>query len=216
MNSKGLQLTFAAMIVGFFALMAIVFIYLLFIAKVQDLHVIVKSSDAEIHSITLAQLLLSSDKLVYKDDYRTYRAVFDKDKLDSTLTKVEWIMLKDYKNIAADTGIWYPNAIAIVVIKDLENGYTWGGVIKPPTVSGTAFSNLISCLDETVKVDLGMFFRPFSGLFWEWQDLYYKCPTESVLNRVTPSSKNFPATIRVSDSEIHPAVMVVQTTEVLI
>src|SRR3990170_1583390 len=65
-------------------------------------------------------------------DYQVQRGVFDKSKLDAGQLQ--------------NLDIWYPDAIAVVEITDLETNQKWSAVLIPDKVGGTASAELFSCL----------------------------------------------------------------------
>lgn len=197
MDRKGLELPFSAIITGFFLLAAAVLVYLILYARILDVHVIVLQSDAEIHTIDMAQVLLSSEKLVYSDDGKLYRGIFDKTKLDTQLENLD---------------VWYPDVVAEVGIEDKETGERWKTFLVPDEIGGTSAENLINCLIDTVKIDITMIFRVPRLSPWEWPDLE-KCFTENLANQITPYTRDFPVAIRISDNEIHEGRMVVSSRE---
>jgi len=198
MDRKGLELPFGGIMLGFLVIGSAVIIYLVLYARILDVHVIVAEYEAEIHAINLAQVLLSSD-LAYHDGYTLHRGVFDKFKLDNELDKLD---------------IWYPDAIAVIGIKDLETDEEWSTVLTPKTVGGTAANDLIDCLINTIKIDITMIFRVPSGNPWEWPDIT-KCFTESIGDQYVPAVREFPIAIRVSDNEIHAGRMRVSLREII-
>ena len=102
--------------------------------------VTVKEDEIESRTITLAQVLLSSDKLVYMEEDRIYRGIFDKDKLDD---------VRDNPNPLLDE-ISYPDSEYYVMIKDLDNKNTWtiGNRVK----STRNFPVAIRYSDEDIHV----------------------------------------------------------------
>ncbi|MFQ6055348.1 MAG: hypothetical protein ACE5J3_05125 [Methanosarcinales archaeon] len=198
MDRRGLELPFGAIITGFFLLAVAVLIYLVFFARILDLHVIVAEYEAEIHAINLAQVLLSSN-LTYSDGYTSHRGIFDKSKLDNgELNKVD---------------IWYPDAIAVVGIEDLETGKQWSAILTPKNVGGTTASDLIDCLLNTIEIDITIIFRLPRGSLWEWPDLI-EC-VSGLADQIVPYVRDFPVAIRVSDSEIHRGKMTISLRELV-
>lgn len=198
MDSKGLELPFSAILTGFFLLGGTVLIYLVVFARILDVNVIVTEYEAEIHAINLAQVLLSSD-LTYSDGYTLHRGLFDKIKLDNGLNKLD---------------IWYPDAIAVVGIEDLETGEQWNTVLTPKIVGGTTANDLIDCLLNTIKIDISMIFRIPPGSPWELPDIA-KCFTESIANQFASAVREFPVAIRISDNEIHAGRMKISLRELI-
>jgi len=197
MDRKGLELPFGAIITGFFLLAIAILFYLVFIARILDLHVIVKSHEAEIHAINLAQVLLSSN-LAYSDGYTLHRGIFDKSKLDGgELDKLD---------------IWYPDAVAVVEIEDLDDpGKKWTGILASRMIGSTALTDLIDCLINTFNFDLTKIFS-ITGP-WEWPDIG-KC-IQGLGNQLSSSTREYPVAIRVSDNEIHNGKMLINLVELI-
>jgi len=65
---KGIASWIAQMITALFAIGAVAFLYFLIYSRSFDIHAIVLSAEAQRHTINMAQILLSSDKLVYEED----------------------------------------------------------------------------------------------------------------------------------------------------
>lgn len=199
MDRKGLELPFDAVFTGLIVLGAAVFIYLLLFARIQDVHVILAEKEAEIHAINLAQVLLSSN-LTYFDGYAVQRGVFDKKKLDAgQLERLD---------------IWYPDAIAVVGIEDLETGEKWKAVLSPKQVGGVAVSDLLDCLKNTFSLDISMIFRIPNLSPWEWPDMV-KCDAR-IADEIVPAVRDFPVAIRVSDSEIRSGKMIISLRELIL
>jgi len=83
----------------------------------------VKEDEAEAKTITLAQVLLSSDNLVYTEDDRVFRGIFDEHKLDEIEDDPTPLFME----------IGYPDCEHFVKIQDLDDTKTWiiGREIKP-------------------------------------------------------------------------------------
>lgn len=116
MNKKGQAFTPANFLAGLLAVSFVVFILYLWYGKYFDVQTIVKENEFERKEITLAQILLSSDKLAYVDENKViHRAVLDKTKLDN--------IEKDSKSLFSEIG--YPDSEYYVEIRDLVNDKEW-------------------------------------------------------------------------------------------
>jgi hypothetical protein len=206
---KGLELTFSAVLVGLFVIGIYALLNFMFIGKIADIHTIVVESESEVHVINLGENLLSSN-LTYSDGNLIYRAMFDRSKLYAYLGN---------GLIPKNLDIWYPDAIAIVGIRDLETGEKWSAILIPKKVKNTAMDEVIDCLLNTIKIDITMLFRVypqfpwFPTILWEWPDLD-KCRIEFT-TQLKPSVRGFPITIRVAENEIHSGVMIIALTELI-
>lgn len=198
MDRKGLELAFDAVIVGFIVLGAIALIYFLFFSRILNVYAVVAEHEADIHTINLAQVLMSSE-LAYSDGNTVQRGVFDKGKLDAGQLE--------------NLDIWYPDAIAVVGIEDLETGYRWDPVVlAPEKVGGVMMSDVLNCLSDRFDFNvLEMFFRIPAFSPWKWPDLL-KCLVEGA-NEIIPVVRNFPVAIRVSENEIHSGNMKISLRE---
>jgi hypothetical protein len=92
----GIATWIAQMLIAFAVIGAVFLLYVLMVGRYFDIHAIIVSNEAQRHVINMAQVLLSSDRLVYEEDLsnsllaglpqkRYYRAVFDRTKLDQAL-----------------------------------------------------------------------------------------------------------------------------------
>lgn len=197
MDKKGLELVFNAVIVGFIASGALALIYFLFFSRILNVYAIVAEHEADIHTINLAQVLMSSD-LAYSDGNTVQRGVFDKGKLDAGQLK--------------NLDIWYPDAIAVVGIEDLKTGEKWRAVLAPEKVGGVMVSDVLNCLSDTFDFNvLEMIFRIPNFSPWKWPDIL-KCGMEGA-NEIVPVVRNFPVAIRVSENEIHSGNMKISLRE---
>ena len=173
----------------------------------------VEGSDVERHAITMANILLSSKNLTHSDGNKFLRGIFDKEKLDKSLLKQESILdILNLRNSARDLGIAYPNSIAFVRVSDLETNDAWYvSLIGESTIEGSSMIKRFDCLWNNMKIDVTMLFRIPAFSPWEIWDLR-KCEMVYASSSGV-STQGFPVAIRVSDSEVHVGVMVVELTE---
>ena len=199
MDRKGLELAFDAVIVGFILLGAVALIYFLFFSRVLNVYAIVAEYEADIHNINLAQVLMSSE-LAYSDGNTVQRGVFDKGKLDAGQLE--------------NLDIWYPDAIAVVGIEDLETGEEWKAILSPEKIGGVTVSDVLNCLSDTRNFNvLELIFRVPLFSPWKWPDLV-KCTMEGV-NEIVPAVRDFPIAIRVSENEVHSGNMRISLRELV-
>jgi len=210
---KGLALSFSQMLMMFVILGCIIIVLALFFGGYFDTHTMVEGSDVERHAITMANILLSSKNLTHSDGNKFLRGIFDKEKLDKSLLKQESILdILNLRNSARDLGIAYPNSIAFVRVSDLETNDAWYvSLIGESTIEGSSMIKRFDCLWNNMKIDVTMLFRIPAFSPWEIWDLR-KCEMVYASSSGV-STQGFPVAIRVSDSEVHVGVMVVELTE---
>ena len=80
-----------------------------------DVRTEVNEADVNRHAFTLANVLLSSEKLVYNDGNKLLRGVLDKDKLDN---------INNNQKILFDN-LTYPASSTEVTIQDLDSDHIW-------------------------------------------------------------------------------------------
>ena len=89
MKMKGVSQVFVMAMFAMFGLAVTIVIFFLYFGHIFIIIPILKENEVERHSIILANLFLSSDKLTYFDGFRSYRGVFDKSKLDNEMINQE-------------------------------------------------------------------------------------------------------------------------------
>lgn len=214
-KSKGIS---TVMIYGFLTLLVIaliIMLYFLFIGRYFELHAIVVSSEVERHTIDLAQVLLSSDRLCYSDNDQIHRGVFEESKLD--------IQLIDGSELSQEIG--YPNSILIIGIVDVDTGDEWSMKIYGPfSIEGLHATEFIKCLSTKVKIDAGTIFRmgpcvvipPFfqpiclALSFWEYYDI--GACLEAGISRYGTHKRHFPIGIK-TGNDVHMGLLAITIME---
>lgn len=114
-ESKGLTLATniiigSAIVIGLTLLVLNQFIFGWFSVKT-----VVQENDVERHAYTLANVLISSDQLVYDNGNEIFRGVFDKNKLDSISTNSKALFDK----------LSYPASSVSVTVEDIDSNNKW-------------------------------------------------------------------------------------------
>jgi hypothetical protein len=115
MGNKGMNLV---VVITLFTIITLVGVLAVFGSSVLGHYSIqtqVMEEDINRHAFTYANVLLSSDKLVYDSGNEIFRGIFDKDKLDS--------IQSDPKSLF-DT-LSYPASSVSVTVEDLDSGAKW-------------------------------------------------------------------------------------------
>jgi hypothetical protein len=226
-KNKGLTLTVSLILGGLFAIGLIGLIYWIFISRILEVHVAIDEYTNERHAINLANLLLSSEKIVYEKEGKLMRGILDSEKLDNIFSKESSFSVAN----PIDIGIGYPNSITIVRILDLESCSSFGDckgwvatLTGPTSLEGLSIAKFANCLSEHVKLDIGLIFRwAFGSIMGLWQLWDLK---NCVQNTVPPSiksfftnseisSEGFPILIRYPNGELHLGRMSVAIGEFL-
>jgi hypothetical protein len=146
-------------LVAFFAIGVAALFYFLMYGRYFDIRTIVRSNEAKRHAINMAQVLLSSDKLVYEEEFddgskRFHRAVFDKAKLDAELVKQSELIpaILGSKSKELIESVSYPDTMTKIVVTDVDEGNTWVRAFGHPGVSGV--SQLVKCMYDKVNVNI--------------------------------------------------------------
>lgn len=125
LGKKGIATWIAQMVVGLFSIGVVAFFYVLMFGRYFDIHSVIVSNEAKRHVINMAQVILSSDKLVYEEEIggmkRFYRGVFDRAKLDEQLMTDEG----DTKESEIIEEISYPNTATQIIVYDVELDQGW-------------------------------------------------------------------------------------------
>ena len=130
---KGIATWIAQMAVGLFSIGVVAFFYFLLFGRYFDIHSIIMSNEAKRHVINMAQVMLSSDKLVYEEEIggmkRFYRGVFDRAKLDEQL-------MTDKSDPKEDSEIReeisYPSTGTQIIVYDIELEKSWTLSFRDP------------------------------------------------------------------------------------
>lgn len=219
-SKKGIATWITQMLVALIAIGAVAFMYFLFYGRYFDIHVIVISNEAQRHAINIAQVILSSDKLVYEETFsspnkepikRFNRGVFDTAKLNSYL-----MLYSDTSNLdklSAENEftkeIGYPNSYIDIVVVDLKNGDKWMKSYSGPEASVP--NEYWECLWN--NVDDSFFGSPNlfnAAILWDFWDIT-EC-TATFQTKIGTFVTEFPVMIRSGDS-FHTGRLMVRTTE---
>lgn len=238
-RSKGLELVVSSIFIALIAIGIIGLLYWLFLSHILDIHVIMDESTVERHSINLANVLISSEKLAYTSDDKIERGVLDVEKLDNLFVrKSDFLSNVKYHAIPKDIGIGYPNSLAIVEVLDLEkcdssgNCEGWIVMLKGPvTITGLKVVDFTQCLAENINLDIGSIFRWFFGFLrggvstgiryalWQPWDVE-KCvkntipaSVKGIFTKNPMGFKGFPVLIRYRDGSVHVGRLIVGVSE---
>jgi hypothetical protein len=227
-KNKGITITLSLILGGLFAIGLMGLIYWIFISRILEVHVAIDEYTNERHAINLANLLLSSEKIVYEKEGKLMRGILDSEKLDNTFSRESSFSVVN----PIDIGIGYPNSITLVRIIDLEacdnsgNCKGWAAVLAGPTsLEGLSIVKFVNCLSEHVKLDVGSIFRwTFGGMImtlwqpWDLKNCVQNTIPPSVKSFFTNSeisSEGFPILIKYPNGELHLGRMAVAIGEFL-
>jgi len=212
LGKKGIAMWILYMLTALFAIGLIAFFYFLLIGRYFDIHAIIVSNEAQRHAINMAQVLLSSDKLVYEEKFangltRYHRAVFDKNKLDVQL----FTSLQDAGSKVSEVQkeISYPNTGTQIVVNDLVSGSSWILSFGGPGLEN--YAEFISCLND--NIDKNIFSRVFNipqnspWNFWDMQEC-----TATYTTKIGIFEKDFPVLIKVGE-DMHPGRLFIRVME---
>jgi hypothetical protein len=227
-KNKGIAITLSLILGGLFAIGLMGLIYWIFISRILEVHVAIDEYTNERHAINLANLLLSSEKIVYEKEGKLMRGILDSEKLDNVFSRENFFSI----NNPVDIGIGYPNSITIVRIIDLESCSAsgdckgWAAVLSGPiSLEGLSIAKFTNCLSENVKLDVGSIFRFVVGgmpmTLWQPWDLK-NCVQNTVPSSVKSfftnseiSSEGFPVLIKYPNGDFHLGRMSVAVGEFL-
>ncbi|MFH8086615.1 MAG: hypothetical protein QW609_02225 [Candidatus Aenigmatarchaeota archaeon] len=233
---KGQATAVTQMLAGLFVVGLIIALILIFLSKFLNIQTAVLSNEVERHAINSGNVLLSSKELVVSDEYKPYRAVFSKSKLDEYLiTRKKYESLRDagleklveeivlfqekIENLIEEGKIKemaYPNSIVFGVIVDLEDPNKeneWLIISRGPiNIEGFSLYQTFECLLKDINIDWDMFFRPSPAGLVRWPSLA-KCGI-NFISEAGVSSQGFPVGIKVSKDEIHVGRMYIWLLEI--
>jgi hypothetical protein len=210
MNRKGIATWISQVIIGLLAIGCVAFLFYLFIGRYFDIHSIIVSNEAQRHAINMAQVLMSSDKLVTEDVFadgtkRYHRGVFDSSKLD-----VQFATSKADAGKASMVSeeIYYPNIGAQVVVSDMISKKNWA-----LSIGGSGLDNVgqfLGCLRDHIDV-FGWAFNPARGPWSSWDTM--EC-FDTYGTKVGVFERDFPVLIYDSASgQYHPGRLYVRLME---
>jgi len=221
-NQKGISQVFVMALFAMVGLAISIVIFFYFFGHLFIIIPILKENEVERHSIILANLFLSSDKLTYSDNFRSYRAVFDKDKLDNELIDEKTAL--SFFNIAQKSTlldeISYPNSIVVATIADTENNNKWYIFSKGKSQwAGTAAQSYFECMISHIRIDPASIFRAIRhgipnpiDAFWKDYDME-ACQQVFNSKQGVVAFKTFPVSIRYSDNDIHLGILSLSLAE---
>jgi len=114
-GSKGVRLGIPEFIFVLFTIGIVLVLYYFVYLRLFDIRLDVNDADVSRHAYTLANVILSSDKLIYNDGSQSYRDILDAKKLDD---------VKNNQQLLFDH-LGYPASSTEVTIKDLDTGNEW-------------------------------------------------------------------------------------------
>jgi len=168
-KKKGQATWITQVLTALLAVGVVAFLYFLLFGRYFDIHAIVVSNEAKRHVINMAQVMLSSDKLVYEEDFggmkRFHRGVFDKNKLDEQLMR----HILDIKESEVREEISYPNTGTQIVVNDLELNKSWTLVFGGPGLENQV--EFIDCLHQNIEPNIFVWVFNFPLSPWNLWDL---------------------------------------------
>lgn len=221
LGKKGIATWIAQLLTALFAIGIIATIYFMMYSRYFDIQVTVDSDEAKRHAINMAQVLMSSRRLVHEDSYddgskRYYRGVFNATKLDNSLA-VEGDLIDirtlERKGEELSKEISYPNTATRIVITDLENGDGWIMSFGHPGLEN--FKELLVCFWQ--NANWGDIFQPVFGppvvkikspwTKWDAESCYGTYGT-----KIGVFSQDFPVMIY-NGGEMHPGRLFLRVME---
>lgn len=198
-----------------FAAGVIALLYFLLFGRYFDIHAIVVSNEAKRHVINMAQVLLSSDKLVYEEDFgngmkRFHRGVFDKNKLDEQLMThcVNFPKNCDIKDSEVREEISYPNTGTQIVVSDLDSDTSWTLAFGGPGLENQV--EFMDCLHQNIEPNIfvWVFNVPLSP--WNLWDLVECAGTYET--KIGIFEKDFPVLIN-DNGNLHAGRLFIRVME---
>ena len=214
MRRKGVSLVFILSVTAMLGMAVGIAIFMLFYGHIFIVIPILKENEIQRHSIILANLFMSSDKLTYSDGFRSYRAVLDKSKLDKEMVNKDNALafLDIFRQTSLLKEISYPNSVVTLTILDNDNGNKWYvSGMGPIQGDGTAVQSYFECMGSHIRIDAASFFRalrptgpPLAPIKAFWTD-YDLDACSQVFNSKAGVViyQTFPVSIRYSDNDIH-------------
>jgi hypothetical protein len=217
--SKGIATWIAQVMTAFVAIGVIVLFYFLLYGRYFDVHVLVESSEVQRHAINAAQLLLSSDKLVYEDattaadgssQERYLRGVFDRAKLDGLFfaTAAEQ---KDYEASCEALDVGYPDSAMELVVSDVQSSKNWVlscGRASP--LHASEIKSYVSCMYGNIDWNVLRWVFNIPQGPWQYWDIK-ECAT-NFGSKTGTFEKDFPLMIKDGDS-LHAGRLFIRLTE---
>jgi len=193
-----------------FAIGVIAFLYFFLFGRYFDIHAIVVSNEAKRHVINMAQALLSSDKLVYEEDFgggmkRFHRGVFDKNKLDEQLMTHSL----DIKDSEVREEISYPNTGTQIVVSDLESDTSWTLAFGGPGLENQV--EFMDCLYQNIEPNIFVWVFNFPiNSPWNFWD-FVEC-AGTYETKIGIFEKDFPVLIN-DNGDLHAGRLFIRVME---
>lgn len=218
---KGIATWIAQMLTALVAIGSVAFLYFLLFGRYFEINAIIISNEAKRHVINMAQVLLSSDKLVYEEEFvgangaitkRFHRAVFDKNKLDEQLINEAYF--NTYKSTTRDSEIRrevsYPNTATNIIVYDLDSGNKW--ILSFGGVGVQGIAGFFDCLYNNIdKSFFGILPSPFN-IFGLWDFWQAKACFDTYKTKIGVFEKDFPVLIKVGE-ELHAGRLLIRVME---
>lgn len=210
---RGQATWIAQIMIGFMAIGIVAFLYFLMYGRYFDIHAIVRSNEAKRHVINMAQVMLSSDKLVLEESFddgskRFYRGVFDKEKLDAQLINQALYNSGNYDDQGEELikEISYPNTGTRIVISDVETEESWILAYGSPGLE--YLSEYIKCMYSNIDLKIfSLAFNPGPWNVWDKRDCYY-----TYVEKIGVFGQEFPVMIY-DDGEMHEGRLFLRVME---
>ena len=195
---KGIATWIAQTLTALVAIGAVAFLYFLMYGRYFELHSIVRSNEAKRHVINMAQVLLSSDKLVYEEEAggmkRFYRGVFDRGKLDEQLVDEDYF--STYSSVTKDSEIRrevsYPNSATQIIVYDMDSGERWVLSFGGPGLEGVG--EFFTCLYNNIDKNFFGLPKPYNIFilwdFWQGKECF-----DTYETKIGVFEKDFPVLI---------------------
>jgi hypothetical protein len=122
-------------------------IYFAFVGFYVIIKTIVSSAEEDRNAMNLAQVLISSDKIIYLDEKRSHRAILDEEKLDNL----------DLNDLFSE--ISYPSYKYSFTVTNLDSGKSWKFGEDFDTKIRKTFTINIKSGDEIQLGNLSLIFK---------------------------------------------------------
>ncbi|MFH1623449.1 MAG: hypothetical protein ABIA12_02985 [Candidatus Aenigmatarchaeota archaeon] len=219
MDSKGIASWIAQVMTAFVAIGVIVLFYFLLYGRYFELHAMVESSEVQRHAINAAQLLLSSDKLVYEEvtvaaggtaHKRYLRGVFDRTKLDGLFFAAAADQ-KYYEASCEKLNVGYPDSAMELVVSDVQANRNWVlSCGRASALHASEIKSYMSCMYN--NIDWNILRWVFNVPKGPWQYWSIKECSVNFGSKIGTFEKDFPLMIKDGDS-LHAGRLFIRLTE---
>jgi len=207
-SKKGIATWVIQVFTAFFAISMVMFLYFLLYGRYFDIHSIVIGHEAQRHSMNIAQVILSSDNLVYEEDVsgsvRYHRGVLDKEKLDFQMNRRE--IDKFESDLSNEIG--YPSTAMQIVVVDMETDDKW--VLAVGRVGLDNQQQFLECLYNNLDLSLFGLATNYQYKLWNYWD-WTECQ-ETYETKTGTYESEFPVMIMDFD-ELHTGRLFVRISE---